>query len=187
MRPAEIIRGVAVSFLNDSMPGELGIDVQIAPSAEQLCVNADRQLFVRVFRNLINNSVKHSGKSGSVEIRISMWQEKKKCDIRLEDNGVGYSEEVLRRLRSRKKDSPGENIRGLEIVKKIIWRMAGNPIRERRGGRGILHDCASKVLIFSHKNFAELGILRNSSISPANDRLMLRSDHIIDHNQRRVR
>lgn len=36
VRPAEIIRGVAVSFLNDSMPGELGIDVQIAPSAEQL-------------------------------------------------------------------------------------------------------------------------------------------------------
>ena len=135
VRPAEIIRGVAVSFLNDSMPGELGIDVQIAPSAEQLCVNADRQLFVRVFRNLINNSVKHSGKSGSVEIRISMWQEKKKCDIRLEDNGVGYSEEVLRRLRSRKKDSPGENIRGLEIVKKIILAHGGK-IRFGNGEEG---------------------------------------------------
>lgn len=125
VRPAEIIRGVAVSFLNDSIPGELEIDVQIEPGAEQLCVNADRQLFVRVFRNLMNNSMKHSGKIGPVKISIALWEEKRKCHIRLEDNGVGYSEEVLRRLRSRKKESAGENIRGLEIVKKIILAHGG--------------------------------------------------------------
>lgn len=135
VRPAEIIRNVAVSFLNDSLPGELEIDVQIAPDVEQLYVKADRQLFVRAFRNLINNSIKHSGKSGSVEIRIAMWEEKKRCHIRLEDNGVGYSEEVLRRLRSRKKDSPGENIRGLEIVKKIILAHGGK-IRFGNGDGG---------------------------------------------------
>ncbi len=120
VRPAEIIRSVAVSFLNDSVPGELEIDTRIEPAAEQLYINADRQLFVRVFRNLINNSMKHSGKNGLVEITIAMWEEKGKCHIRLEDNGVGYSAEVLRRLCSRKKDLAGENIRGLEIVKKII-------------------------------------------------------------------
>lgn len=125
VRPAEIVRSVAVSFLNDSLPGELEIEVQIEKDAEQLCVKADRQLFVRVFRNLINNSIKHSGKSGSVEIRIAMWEEKGKCLIRLEDIGVGYSKEVLRRLRSRKKDPAGENIRGLEIVKKIILAHGG--------------------------------------------------------------
>lgn len=135
VRPAEIIRGVAVSFLNDSLPGELEIDMRIEPDAEQLCINADRQLFVRIFRNLINNSIKHSGKSGSVEIRISMWQEKKKCQIHLEDNGVGYSEEVLCRLRSRKKEQAGENIRGLQIVKKIILAHGGK-IRFGNGEEG---------------------------------------------------
>lgn len=125
VRPAEIVRSVAVSFLNDSTPGQLEIDMQIEPDAEQLCVKADRQLFVRVFRNLINNSMKHSGKDETVRIRIAMWQEKQKCHIRLEDNGVGYSEEVLRRLRNRKKDQAGENIRGLEIVKKIILAHGG--------------------------------------------------------------
>lgn len=135
VRPAEIIRGVAVSFLNDSLPGELEIDMRIEPDAEQLCINADRQLFVRIFRNLINNSIKHSGKSGSVEIRISMWQEKKKCQIHLEDNGVGYSEEVLCRLRSRKKEQAGENIRGLQIVKKIILAHGGK-IRFGNGAEG---------------------------------------------------
>lgn len=135
VHPAEIIRGVAVSFLNDSLPGELEIDMRIEPDAEQLCINADRQLFVRIFRNLINNSIKHSGKSGSVEIRISMWQEKKKCQIHLEDNGMGYSEEVLCRLRSRKKEQAGENIRGLQIVKKIILAHGGK-IRFGNGEEG---------------------------------------------------
>lgn len=135
VRPAEIVRSVAVSFLNDSVPGELEIDMRIEPEAEQLHINADRQLFVRVFRNLINNSIKHSGKSGAVEIRIAMWEEKGKCLIRLEDNGVGYSEEILHRLCSRKKDSPGENIRGLEIVKKIILAHGGK-IRFGNGEEG---------------------------------------------------
>lgn len=135
VRPAEIVRSVAVSFLNDSVPGQLEIDMQIEPDAEQLCVKADRQLFVRVFRNLINNSMKHSGKDETVRIRIAMWQEKQKCHIRLEDNGVGYSEEVLRRLRSRKKDQAGENIRGLEIVKKIILAHGGK-IRFGNGEEG---------------------------------------------------
>ncbi len=125
VRPAEIIRSVAVSFLNDTIPGELEIDVQIEPGAEQMCVNADRKLFERVFRNLINNSMKHNGKTGPVKITIALWEEKRKCHIRLEDNGVGYSEEVLRRLRSKKKDTAGENIRGLEIVKKIILAHGG--------------------------------------------------------------
>lgn len=125
VRPAEMIRSVAAAFLNDSLPGEVEIDVQINADAEQLCVKADRQLFVRVFRNLINNSIKHSGKNGTVEIRIAMWEEKGKCHICLKDNGVGYSEETLRRLRSRKRDPAGENIRGLEIVKKIVLAHGG--------------------------------------------------------------
>lgn len=135
VRPAEIIRSVAASFLNDAIPGELEIDVQIDPGAEQMCVNADRKLFERVFRNLINNSMKHSGKTGPVKITIVLWEEKRKCHIRLEDNGVGYSEEVLRRLRSRKKYPTGENIRGLEIVKKIILAHGGR-IRFGNGEEG---------------------------------------------------
>lgn len=135
VRPAEIIRSVAVSFLNDAIPGELEIDVQIDPGAEQMCANADRKLFERVFRNLINNSMKHSGKTGPVKITIALWEEKRKCHIRLEDNGVGYSEEVLRRLRSRKKYPTGENIRGLEIVKKIILAHGGR-IRFGNGEEG---------------------------------------------------
>lgn len=98
VRLAEIVRIVAVSFLNDAVPGTLEIEVEIDESGEQMVVKADRQLLVRAFRNLINNSVKHGGQTDAVKIRMSLWGEKRKCWVRLQDNGVGYSEEVLRRL-----------------------------------------------------------------------------------------
>ncbi len=125
VRPAEVIRNIAAEFLNDSLPEQLEIDAQIAPGAEGVCVKADRQLFMRIFRNLINNSLKHSGQEDIVKIQISMWQEKGKCRIRYADNGVGYSEEILRGLCSRKKDTSGNAIHGLQIVKKIILAHGG--------------------------------------------------------------
>ena len=125
VRPAEIIRAVAVSFLNDAMPGMLEMDVEIDEQSEQTMVKVDRQLLVRAFRNLINNSVKHGGQADIVKIKISLWGEKRKCYIRFQDNGVGYSEEVLRRMQGRKKEEAAENIRGLEIVRKIILAHGG--------------------------------------------------------------
>lgn len=125
VRFAEVIRSTAAEFLNDTLSEELKIDVQIEEEAEHICVMADRQLFVRVFRNLINNSIKHSGQSKPINIQISMWKVKRKCYIRFEDNGVGYSEEILRGLLSRKKNGAGQNIHGLEIVKKIVLAHGG--------------------------------------------------------------
>lgn len=125
VRPAEIIRNIAAEFLNDSSSEQLEIDVQIAPGGEGVCVKADRQLFMRMFRNLINNSLKHGGQNDLVRIQISLWEEKRKCHIRFADNGVGYSEEILRGLRSRKRNALENNIHGLEIVKKIILAHGG--------------------------------------------------------------
>lgn len=125
IRPVEIIRTIAAEFLNDSLPEQLEIDIQIAQGAENMCVRADRQLFRRMFRNLINNSLKHGGQNDTIRIQISMWEEKGKCRIRYADNGVGYSEEILRRLCSRKKGISGNDIHGLQIVKKIILAHGG--------------------------------------------------------------
>lgn len=125
VRPVEMIRNAAAEFLNDSAQKQLDIEVQMAPGAEAVYVKADRQLFMRMFRNLINNSMKHGGQNETVRIRISIWEEKGKCRIRYADNGVGYSEEVLRGLRSRKRGMSGHNIHGLQIVKKIILAHGG--------------------------------------------------------------
>lgn len=125
VRPAEMIRNIAAEFLNDFPSEQLVIDVQIVPEGESVCLKADRQLFMRVFRNLINNSRKHSGQDETVRIQISLWVEKNKCCIRLRDNGIGYSEEILRGLRKKKRGTTGNHMHGLEIVKKIILAHGG--------------------------------------------------------------
>ncbi len=125
VRPAEIIRNIVVEFLNDSRQKQLELDVQIASDAESVCVKADRQLFMRMFRNLINNSLKHGGQNDTVRIQISMWKEKGKCRIRYADNGMGYSEEILHGLRNRKRGASGHDIHGLQIVKKIVLAHGG--------------------------------------------------------------
>ncbi len=125
VRPAEVLRSVTADFLNDTPAETLAIELEIAQEAGQLTVRADRQLLVRAFRNLINNSVRHSGKSDAVKIRIFLWKEKRRCCIRFQDDGVGYSQETLHRLRSRKRSAAAQDIRGLGIVKKIVLAHGG--------------------------------------------------------------
>lgn len=132
VRPAQTLRSVAAAFLNDDSEGNLQIEVEIDGKAEQTMLPADEQLLQRAFRNLILNSIKHSGHSEALEIRIRMWEERRHLWICFEDNGAGYSEEVLRRLRNQKKKDAGPNIRGLEIVKKIVTAHGG---RVRFGNR----------------------------------------------------
>lgn len=125
VRPAQVLRSVTASVLNDTQAEEIDISLEIAQEAEQITLYADRKLLVRAFRNLINNSVKHSGKTDAVKVRISLWKEKRRCFIRFQDDGVGYSQETLRRLKKRKKDAAAQDIRGLGIVKKIVLAHGG--------------------------------------------------------------
>lgn len=132
LRPAQAVRSVAADFLNDDSVGNLQIEAEIDGKAEQTMLLADGQLLLRAFRNLILNSIKHGGRSEAVKIRIRMREERRCLLIRFEDNGVGYSEEILRRLRDKKRRDTGANIRGLEIVKKIVLAHGG---RVRFGNR----------------------------------------------------
>ncbi len=125
VRPAEVLRSIAAAFLNDTPAGTLEIALEIPQDAEQITVWADRALMLRAFRNLITNSMKHSGETKGVHIQIRLWRKKRRCYICFEDQGVGYSDEALRSLRSRKGRNAGQNIRGLGIVKKIILAHGG--------------------------------------------------------------
>lgn len=125
IRPAQALRSEAAAFLNDDAEGNLRIEVEIDAKAEQIMLRADEQLLQRAFRNLIINSIKHGGQSEAVEISIQMKEERRRFLIRFEDNGTGYSEEVLRRLRDKKKKDAGPGIRGLEIVKKVVLAHGG--------------------------------------------------------------
>lgn len=136
VRPAEVLRSIAAAFLNDTPAGTLEIALEIPQDAEQITVWADRALLLRAFRNLITNSMKHSGEMEGVHIQIRLWRKKRRCYICFEDQGVGYSDEALRGLQSRKGRNAGQNIRGLGIVKKIILAHGGKISFGNREGGG---------------------------------------------------
>lgn len=121
---AAVLREVAVSFLNDTKE-QLEIALEIDKNAENVIIKADRRLLIRAFRNLIYNSIQHGGQTDAVVIQIHMWREKGRCVIRFEDNGMGYSAEILRQLSNRKHKEAAQNIRGLGIVQKIILAHGG--------------------------------------------------------------
>lgn len=125
VRPATVLREVVTSFLNDTPEEQLQITLEIGETVENMIVKADRQLLIRAFRNLIHNSMQHGGQSDATELRIYMQKDRNKCLIRFEDNGVGYSEEVLRQLSNKRRKAAAQNIRGLGIVQKIILAHGG--------------------------------------------------------------
>ncbi len=120
VRPAVLLREVAAAFLSDAGEGELDIDVEISPQAEETWIKADRKLLIRAFRNLFHNSLQHSEQSGTTKITLRMWQERRWCCISFADNGIGYSPEVLSGLSNQRKRRATQNIRGLGIVQKIV-------------------------------------------------------------------
>ena len=156
VRPAETVRSVTASFLNDAPEGTLEIELEISEEAEQMTILADRRLLIRAFQNLINNSMKHSGQSGQAKIHIFLWREGQKCCIRFEDEGIGYSQEILKSLKSRKRNAASQEIRGLGIVKKVVLAHGGkicfgNSVKST-SSRSCRRVFRGEVLSFTPKN-----------------------------------
>lgn len=125
IRPAAVLRETAADFLTDAAEGKLEIEVEIAEQAEGLWIKADRKLLVRALRNLFHNSIQHGRQQETTVISLHMWKERRWCCISFSDNGVGYSQELLYQLRSRKKERVKQEIRGLSIVRKIVLAHGG--------------------------------------------------------------
>lgn len=125
LRPAAVLREVAAAFLSDVNEEEADIDMVVSGQAEELWVRADRQLLIRAFRNLLNNSLQHGQQQTATVITLRMWKERGWCCIGFADNGVGYSQDVLHRLHNRKKKRVSQHIGGLNIVQKIVLAHGG--------------------------------------------------------------
>lgn len=125
VRPAAVLREVAAAFLSDSAEGEMEIETEISEQAEALCIRADRKLLIRALRNLFHNSIQHGEQGEVLAISLCMWKEKRWCCISFSDNGVGYAQEILAQLKSRKKEKTEQKIRGLDIVRKIVLAHGG--------------------------------------------------------------
>lgn len=115
-----------------------GKTLQVDTPGAAMRIEGDRDLLVRAFENLIDNSLKYSGENGRLQIRLEdapgLYR------IRFEDNGEGIPPEYLPDrifqplVRARSQGS-GSGL-GLSIVRKIIEMHGGTINAQSRVGAG---------------------------------------------------
>ncbi|MHC1749389.1 MAG: ATP-binding protein [Cellulosilyticaceae bacterium] len=105
----------------ESLAIEEDIDIIFQPE-ESIVLSADQEKMLRVFINILSNSIKYTKNI----IEITITREEQRVIILIRDNGEGFSEEALTKLFDRfyKEEKEGTGI-GMCIVKHIIERHKG--------------------------------------------------------------
>ena len=117
--PAALLRSLAADFLNNSLDDHFSIDLQITPAAREIVIFADEKLLCRALSNLLNNSILHN--PGTVVIQITLDSTSDECLININDNGIGFSQEILAELQNPHSSAiDGKRGLGLTIVQQII-------------------------------------------------------------------
>ena len=125
-------------FAHEENAFKSGKSIEIEAPQERLMIEGDRDLLVRAFGNLIDNSMKYSDEDGHLTIRVESY--KNRCIIYFQDNGDGIPEKYLPDrifeplVRGRSTGS-GSGL-GLSIVKKIIEMHHGQIKAENRLPKG---------------------------------------------------
>lgn len=112
----EILNHVISLFKNDDFNLRLELN-----GIEQAEVFVDREQFVRVFVNLINNAIQSVPDNRKVEVNLVLEKTERNYQIKVIDNGIGINQEVMEKLFSPNftTKSGGMGL-GLAIVKRII-------------------------------------------------------------------
>lgn len=99
--------------------------VQCDPQVEDVLIEADPSAMNVIFKNLLENSLRHS-KKNQVKITISSEVRNQKVALVLRDNGQGYMGEakLLGKLFQKGPGSHGTGV-GLYLVKVLMKRMGG--------------------------------------------------------------
>lgn len=139
-----LVRQVAVDFINTDIEGRYPIEWETPEELTFCAIRADRDLLKRAVSNLIQNSMNHNEEGCT--IWISVVREGKNCEISVEDNGHGATDEELRKLSSAPHymvcDNSVEEQRhglGLQIVKQIARSHGGRTVigHGTHGGFGV--------------------------------------------------
>lgn len=108
------------------------IQLEIAQELEGKTVQADGQLLLRAFRNLLNNAVKHNPDGCAVSVRAAAEKEKREngeqmvwADLEFYNSGNGLPGEIEEFINRGAEPDSGTHIMGLRIVKQIILAHGG--------------------------------------------------------------
>uniref|UniRef100_UPI00119DCCBD ATP-binding protein n=1 Tax=Micrococcus luteus TaxID=1270 RepID=UPI00119DCCBD len=66
----------------------------MSPEPDRMKVPCDPKLMTRAIRNLLVNAVVHNPEGTEIAVRISQPNDRT-AEIRIEDNGVGFSETLV--------------------------------------------------------------------------------------------
>ena len=91
-----IVRQAAVDFINTDMEGKYLVEWQTDDELTLCTVNADKDLLTRAVMNLIQNSMIHNEAGCTIFLTVTV--EQGNCVIRVEDDGVGASDEQIETL-----------------------------------------------------------------------------------------
>lgn len=120
-----IVRQVVVDFINMDIDDRFPIKWETDDNLPTCNINADRDLLKRAVTNLIQNSINHNEKGCAIYVAVE--EDNDNCIIRVEDSGVGVSDEQIKKLNNTPHYMVCDNNTteqrhglGLLIVKQII-------------------------------------------------------------------
>jgi len=100
-----------------SAPWATGYLFMMDPERERMSLFCDPKLMTRVIRNLLVNAVVHNPEGTEIVVRISQLVDRR-IEIRVEDNGVGFSETFVKS--GSDQTSSERSGLGLTIAKKFV-------------------------------------------------------------------
>lgn len=117
------------------------IDFKFEYIDKSCVINADRGQILRVFNNLIKNSVQAIGTKREGKISVDIYEQNGYFKIRVIDNGSGISKDMADKIFSPNftTKSSGMGL-GLSIVKSIIIEAGGEIDFESEGGEGAIFN-----------------------------------------------
>ena len=136
-----IVRQVAVDFINTDIDNKYPIEWLTDKNLTVCLINTDKDLLKRAVSNLIQNCINHN--ENGCTIYVSVVAEQNKCIIRVEDNGIGATDEQIEKLNTTPhymvcdtNTTEQQHGLGLLIVKQIAASHGGETIIEhsRFGG-----------------------------------------------------
>jgi len=111
--PVELARQVISDFVNDGLDERYLIELHSAPDMDQVFIEGDHALLVRMLRNIIGNSIEHNPNGCDIKVFVEINQSA--CAFILRDTGCGVDEALLLHLNAEGTEQITQNEQG-EIV-----------------------------------------------------------------------
>ncbi len=99
VRPARLLRSYAAELLNMGIADIYLINIDIAPSVENMTIMCDPRLITRAINNLVQNSMRHNPEG--CDIKIFLFSSADYLSLVVEDNGVGISAQKMSELKDK--------------------------------------------------------------------------------------